>query len=121
MGAELAIHGDTTLPVQPAFEHALIVLSGAVDVDGTVVTPGKLAYLGAGRDECHLRHHEDSRVVLIGGAEFTEPLLMWWNYVARTKDEIAEAHRDWTTREERFGHVGSPLAAIDTAPPPWGR
>ncbi len=121
MGAQLQVHGDTTVPLQRGFEHALIVLRGAVGVDGTVVTPGHLAYLGAGRDECHLEHREDSLVALIGGVEFPEPLLMWWNYVARTKDEIVEAHRDWTARDERFGHVASPLASIDVDAPPWRR
>ncbi len=121
MGAQLALHGDTTVPLDARFEHALVVLRGAVGVDGNVVTPGRLAYLGTGRDECHLEHHEDALVALIGGVEFTEPLVMWWNYVARTKDEIVDAHRDWTARSGRFGHVDSPLAAIDVAPPHWQR
>ena len=121
MAAELQVHGDTTVPLHPGYEHALIVLRGSVGVDGTVVTPGTLAYVGIGRDELHLEHREDSRVALIGGVEFTEPLVMWWNYVARTKDEIVEAHRDWTARHERFGRVDSPLASIDVDPPPWGR
>jgi hypothetical protein len=46
---------------------------------------------------------------------------MWWNFVARTRDEITSAHTDWTRRSERFGHVDSRLPRIDTDPPPWPR
>ena len=60
-----------------------------------------------------------TRAMLIGGIPSPERLLMWWNYVARTRDEIAAAHADWAAASERFGHVGSPLPRIDTAPPPW--
>jgi hypothetical protein len=48
-------------------------------------------------------------------------LLMWWNFVPRTRDEITSAHREWTQRAERFGHVDSPLPRIDVGPPPWRR
>ena len=35
------------------------------------------------------------RVLLIGGPPFPETILMWWNFVARTPEEIAEARADW--------------------------
>ncbi|GAA2917537.1 hypothetical protein GCM10020221_12210 [Streptomyces thioluteus] len=51
---------------------------------------------------------------------------MWWNFVGRTHDEIAQAREDWTSGS-RFGDVrgydGAPLAA-PTLPPrlePRGR
>jgi hypothetical protein len=54
-----------------------------------------------------------TRVFLLGGVPRGEPLLMWWNLVARTPDEIEAAVADW--REGRFGSVGGydgePLAA----------
>lgn len=44
---------------------------------------------------------------------------MWWNDVARTRDEIGRAHADWSAHAERFGSVASRLARIDGPPPPW--
>jgi redox-sensitive bicupin YhaK (pirin superfamily) len=120
MGAELEIHASASIPLDRTFEHAVVVLTGALTIDGTAAIPGHLAYLGAGRDDVHLEPNEATRAVIIGGAEFTEPLLMWWTFVARTEDEITEAHRDWTARSSRFGSVASPLDAMDTDPPPWG-
>jgi len=45
-----------------------------------------------------------ARVLLIGGPPFPEPILMWWNFVARTQEEIAQARADWE-QHQRFGDV----------------
>ena len=121
-GFELDLHpGATTMPLRADYEHALVVLNGQTVIDGTVVTPGHLAYLGVGRDELHLTTPTRTNAMLIGGVPCNERLLMWWNYVARTRDEITAAHADWSAAAERFGHVDSPLPRIDTGPPPWTR
>lgn len=52
VGAELNLtKGRGIIPVDARFEHALVVLEGAVVVGGQGVEPGRLAYLGVGRDE----------------------------------------------------------------------
>ena len=113
--------GTTTIPLQSEHEHALVVFEGAVDVDGATITPGHLAYLGRGRDELGLvAAGRPAHALLIGGVPLEEPPLMWWNYVARTRDEIVQAHEQWTARDPRFGAVDSRLEPIDVAPPPWG-
>ncbi len=111
--------GRHVLPVQVGHEHALVIAAGRVAIDGQAVAPGQLAHLGPGRGELVLEASEAVRLLLLGGTPFPEPVLMWWNYVARTRDEIIDAHRDWTERAERFGSVASPLPAIDVGPPPW--
>src|SRR4051794_40057685 len=111
--------GRAVLPLAPTFEHALVVTDGVATVDGTELVPGRLGYLGLGRDEVALDARQPCRALLIGGTPFPEPLLMWWNYVARTRAEIADAHRDWTAADERFGQGRSPLARIEPAAPPW--
>ena len=120
VGVDLALPvGRTTIPLDASFEHALIVSAGALRVGGSGLTPGRLGYLGVGRDEVPIDTTEASRVVVVGGTPLAEPLLMWWNYVARSRDEITAAHRDWTSGHERFGHVASPLPRIMTGGPPW--
>lgn len=113
--------GATTVPLRADFEHALVVFTGAVNIDGQVVTPGHLAYLGLGRDQLTLSTVDTSRVMLFGGVPFEEPVLMWWNYVARDRQEILQAHTDWTAATERFGRVDSALPRIEIGPPPWTR
>ncbi len=111
--------GRTTIPLRPDYEHGLVVLTGACTIDGANVTPGHLAYLGVGRDEITLTTDEPTRALLVGGVPFDEAVLMWWNYVARTRDEITTAHHDWTQQAARFGHVDSQLPRYEIGPPPW--
>jgi quercetin 2,3-dioxygenase len=113
--------GQAVLPLRPDYEYAIVVLSGTVDVAGTVVEPGRLAYLGIGRDEIALKALAPARALAIGGVPFDEPILMWWNFVGRTRDEIIDARDEWMAAGERFGNVASPLPRIDVEPPPWTR
>jgi redox-sensitive bicupin YhaK (pirin superfamily) len=120
LGADLVLDPPgTVLPLRPECEYALIVLEGAVTVADKVAEPGMLAYLGEGWDECRLDVRAPARALLLGGVPFPEPLLMWWNFVARNRDEVSEARRQWSAGDERFGVVHSPLDRIDVGPPPW--
>jgi len=111
--------GTTTIELDPAHEHALVVFAGDVSIDGRPITPGRLAYLGTARDECALTTAAPARALLIGGEPFAEQVLMWWNFVARTRDEISQARDDWMAGHERFGAVTSSLERIDVDEPPW--
>lgn len=120
LGVDLRLpRGPTTLPLDRSFEHALIVTTGSLAIGATTLTAGQMGYLGIGRDEVPIDTIGPARALLVGGTPFTEPLLMWWNYVARTRAEISAAHRDWLAAHERFGLVASPLRRIEAAGPPW--
>jgi redox-sensitive bicupin YhaK (pirin superfamily) len=122
VGVDLELRGRrTVVPLDPRFEHALVALDGGVSVGGRRLEPGHLGYLGVARDELAIDGDGDGpvRVLLLGGVPFPEPVLMWWNYVARTRDEITSAHAEWTARAERFGEVDTALERIDVAGPPW--
>lgn len=115
--------GSSVLGLDPGHEHALVVVEGAVWVggmsDGTVVEPGHLTYLGAGRDELALTVRERARALLIGGTPFESPIVMWWNFVARSRDEVSAAQRAWNADDGRFGTVDSVLDRIAAPTPPW--
>ena len=112
VGADVALGpGTGAWPLAPSFEHALVVLDGEVLVDDRVVRPGQLAYLGAGRAELVLSAAAPSRVLLLGGEPFPEPVLMWWNFVVRSRDELDRAYRHWQSDDPRFGRLRSPWPA----------
>lgn len=119
VGAELRVDGPASVPVDPAFEHGLIVLEGAVEVDGQVLTPGHLGYLAPGPAELVLAPEPTARVMLLGGAPFPEPIVMWWNYVIRDRAEATAAHRAWLADDGRFGAVESHLDRVVVDLPPW--
>ena len=121
VGVDVALGSgaDVVLPVQPDFEHALVVLEGAVSIGGSILTPGHLGYVGRDRDEIPLRGQERSRVLLLGGVPFPEPILMFWNFVARDRTEMEAAWRDWNNDTGRFGRVTSSLSRIPSPDPYW--
>jgi redox-sensitive bicupin YhaK (pirin superfamily) len=94
------------LPLQPQFEHALLVLSGDAMLSDQPLAERVLYYLGRTRSEAHLLSREGCRLLLIGGPPFPERILMWWNFVARTQEEIAQARADWEAGN-RFGEVAA--------------
>jgi redox-sensitive bicupin YhaK (pirin superfamily) len=121
LGVDLDLRpGAATVPLRPDCEHGVVVLAGEVVVDGTPVAPGHLAYLGPGRDELPLASPTGARALLLGGVPFPEAVLMWWNFVARAREEIDAARSAWEEGGARFGEVASPLARIPAPPVPWG-
>jgi quercetin 2,3-dioxygenase len=97
--------GSHRLALEPAFEYGVLTMSGAVDVAGTTVTPGSLLYLAPGRSELTVEVAGEARVFLLGGEPFEEDLVMWWNFVGRSHEEIVQAREDWMAGR-RFGQVG---------------
>ena len=120
-GVDLDIHpGGTTLPLRPECEQALVVLDGQARVEGHHAVPGNLYYLGKERQELEISATERCRAVLIGGVPFDEEIVMWWNFVARTRQEIGDAYRQWQAEDtSRFGQVQSRLARIPAPDLPW--
>lgn len=93
LGADVHVHPrhELQLPLCPGYEHALLVMEGGCAVDGEPLATGMLYYLGTARSEIGFTSRSGRRVLLIGGPPFPETILMWWNFVARTPEEIAEA------------------------------
>lgn len=97
----------------------MVVCDGDVAVEGRPVGPGQFAYLGPSRDEIGIAAGVAARVMLLGGVPLDEALVMWWNYIARSREEIVQAHAEWTSGSERFGPVHSVLPRVVVSPPPW--
>ncbi len=106
VGADINVHRGAapSLPLNSSYEHALLCLSGDAEVEGQRLDRRNLYYLGTGRSEIHFKSRKGARLLLIGGPPFLEAILMWWNFVARTPEEIAEARTAWAQREH-FGEV----------------
>ena len=116
VGAELAAPVDTsgTVPLLPGHEHVVFAAFGTAAAGGTELRPGSLLYLPPGHESVAVTARAGARLFLLGGEPLGETLLMWWNFVGRTPDDIAAAAHDWATGQ-RFGTVtgyhGAPLAA----------
>jgi quercetin 2,3-dioxygenase len=109
LGAELVLepHSTTTLETDPGFEHGLLVDHGSVRMAGTLLHPAELGYLGTGNPTLTLTNEADTaaRAVLLGGTPFEEQIVMWWNFIGRSHEDIVEAREAWQNASDRFGKV----------------
>lgn len=112
VGAEVRIPAGArvALPLTGDWEHAIVGIDGVASVQagtaaGTSVVAGSLLYLGTDRDAVEVTSEEGATVFLLGGEPFGEDIVMWWNFVGRSHDEIVEAREAWETGSDRFGSV----------------
>ena len=129
LGVELLLDAGTVLDldVDAAFEHGVLVDTGVVEVCGQEATSGDLAYVAPGRTGLRLSAGAAAaRVLVLGGTPFGESIVMWWNFVGRTHDEIVGFREEWQQRiasgtDGRFGIVDHPLPPIPAPPMPHVR
>src|SRR5690606_6402567 len=99
VGAQLDLEpgAEVRLDVDPGHEHALLVDTGEVTFEGHGVPASSLGYLAPGRRALTVRAGASSpaRAVLIGGLPFPEDVVMWWNFMGRTHEDVARARADW--------------------------
>lgn len=122
LGAELTLpaRARVRLPVAPEHEHGLLVDSAALRLAGTDLSRTELGFVGAGTTALTIDNPTDApgRALLIGGAPFGEQIVLWWNFVARSHEEIAALRADWAAESERFGAVAGYRGRLARLPAP---
>jgi redox-sensitive bicupin YhaK (pirin superfamily) len=118
VGADVQVHAGSSveLGLDSRYEYAALVLGGDCSVEGQPLEDRHLYYLGTSRSSVSFNSRKGCRVLLIGGPPFPETVLMWWNFVARTPEEIAQARTDWE-EHRRFGEVTAYVGPRLDAPP----
>jgi len=107
LGAQLTLAPGARLevPLDAGFEHGLLLDVGLVEVDGHQVKPAELAYVAPGRDALRLHAVEESRLLVLGGPPFGESIVMWWNFVGRSHEEVVAFRAEWQDQTTRGGAV----------------
>lgn len=124
VGAEIVLPAGGTIevPLDPSFEHGILVDTGDIAIDGAPVPLSHLAYLRPGRPGLTLSATTDARVVLLGGEPLGEQIVMWWNFIGRSHEDVLSSRAAWQDEvidgadpDGRFGTVegydGMPLPA----------
>ncbi len=128
LGAELILEPEASvsLDVDSSHEHGLLVDTGRVDLDGVGVEKDELAYVPPGPTVVELRAGpRGARALLLGGPPFDEPIVMWWNFVGRSHEDVVASRDAWQVQlasgydDGRFGiPVGNQMSAIPAPPLP---
>ncbi len=98
VGAEVRLEPGAVLrlDLDPDFEHGVLLDAGELGADGEAVPVDHLAYLAPGRRELLLTAGPDAvRALLIGGEPLGEQIVMWWNFVGRSHEEVARYRAEW--------------------------
>jgi redox-sensitive bicupin YhaK (pirin superfamily) len=106
----------TTLPLNPKFEYGILPLVGDITIADESIDKDTLLYLPCGQSQLTIRIQKGSIVLLIGGEPFMEDILIWWNFVARTREELIEATNAWNNQSD-FGEVKGFQGERIKAPP----
>lgn len=121
IGLDVRLRSTTRLSTDPTFEYGVVPIDRPVLVDDAIAEPGSVAVVPPGYESLRLETQGGlGRVMVLGGVPLGTRIKMWWNFVARTSDELTQAWRDWQGHDDdRFGPVPSRLARIDAPRPPW--
>lgn len=95
----------TRLKLNPAFEYGFMALEGTATINGHELDEDNLVVLETGLTEIEIQVHKDSRILLLGGEPFESPILLWWNFVGRTQEELRIAREQWVNGDARFGVI----------------
>lgn len=112
VGAEIRLEpgSGVVLPLDPDWEHGLLLVTGdahvaAADLDEIALSSDDVLFLGDSREGVRVSSERGALLFLLGGEPFEQDLVMWWNFAARSHDEIERAREDWESGSARFGHV----------------
>ncbi|MGQ0846283.1 MAG: pirin family protein [Sporichthyaceae bacterium] len=123
IGAELRVDAGRSVVVDldPEHEHGFLCDTGLVHVADRVAEPGEVVYVPRGRRQVVVSAPVETRLLVLGGEPFGERIVMWWNFVGRTHEEVVDFRATWQREREellggRFGHF--PAEWTHTLPAP---
>jgi redox-sensitive bicupin YhaK (pirin superfamily) len=118
VGADITVAAGASvdLSITDNFEYGIFVTAGEVTVESTAVKVDQLLYLGSQRRSVRLQSDHGGRMIVLGGQPFDEEIVMWWNFVGRSHDEIVAFRNAWERRDRRFPAVVDRTEKVMEAP-----
>ena len=122
LGAEVTVDAGASveLALDAAYEHGVLADSAGLTVNGTGTPRSAMAYLPTTTTALILTNTTDgpARALLLGGTPFEEEIVMWWNFVGRSHEEIVTAREEWMAHSARFGEVDGYAGEVKHLPAP---
>jgi redox-sensitive bicupin YhaK (pirin superfamily) len=121
VGAELRLQPGASISVTLTrdFEHGFLNVQGQISVNDSPAPLHSMEYLPTGNDQATIVNlgAQEAIVMLLGGEPFSEPIVMWWNFIERSHDEIVEVREKWNAGDASIpvftDQIGSRTPAPD--------
>ena len=122
LGAEVTVDAGASveLGLDASYEHGVLADSEGLTVNGAATPRSAMAYLPTGTSTLLLTNTADqpARALLLGGPPFGEEIVMWWNFVGRSHEDIVAARDEWMAHSARFGEVEGYAGDVQHLPAP---
>ncbi|WP_076263857.1 pirin family protein [Intrasporangium flavum] len=124
VGAEVTLPAGRSLDValDASYEHGFLCDTGTLTVETLTAKPGEIAFVSTGTRTVTLTAgDEDTRLLVLGGAPFGEQVVMWWNFIGRSHEEIVAFREQWQHEREAAARGTAPDASAryGTFPGAW--
>lgn len=117
VGAELVLGpGTHTIELEPGFEHGLLLVAGDAAIEDQQLAVSDMFYLDPGSSSMKIATDGGAKMIFLGGEPFPEKILMWWNFIGRSHQDIEMAREQWNQRSERFGQFEDRIGGWIPAP-----
>lgn len=128
VGVDIHVHTQQTLtlPAQQAWEYGILVIKGSVTAEnGITAHADELLFIEPhGNSHFNLTAEANTHFMLLGGEPLPHPTLIWWNFVADSREALCQAVDDWNQHSPRFGAEidlnGTPLKRLVAPEVPAG-
>ncbi len=101
VGAEFTTSNESLqLELQNSFEYGVLNVGESFEINGQKLGFGELAYIPTGNTGAEITSSGEKHFLLLGGKPFGEKILMWWNFIGRTHEEIVAARELWNSHDK---------------------
>lgn len=115
----LKASSEKAVTLNSGWEYGILVISGSFKTNGQVFAENELAFIEPnGASSLLLSAETDCHVMLLGGEPLPHPTLIWWNFVADSRESLCLAVEDWNQGHSRFGHIDLAGTGLKRLPAP---
>lgn len=93
LGAQISVNGTGSIPLNPHWEYGVLSVGGNLNVNGEDLPVDALWFSEPGLTSLEITGR--GKAIVLGGEPFTEPIVMWWNFIGRSHDDIVQMRSDW--------------------------
>jgi len=108
--ADVKLDAGRMLPMPDDHEdRGIYIVEGSISVAGQDFDAGQMMVFRPGDRITVIAGEQGARLMILGGATFSGPRYIWWNFVASSKERLEEAKADWRAGNWGKGRFDLPI------------